>query len=279
MLSSGTSLKKILFATALIGVSFLLYLRHQQIEEAGTLRWFDRPIIFVTAPVVKALTSVRDGVSGAYGRYFHLVDVEKDNEALRAENVRLKERGVVLSDLESENLRLTSLLNLRAQLTGKTVAARVTGFPPLSPYRIITIDKGSNDGIRRRAPVVAADGLVGQVSRVYPGTSQVLLITDPTSAVDGRIEPSGARGLVVGKSLKLGLKRDLYISAFEYLSQSVDIAEGTPVSTSGMDGVYPAGIPIGTVHAREKKKYDIFQQAEVIPSVDFFKLKEVLVIP
>jgi len=107
----------------------------------------------------------------------------------------------------------------------------------------------------------------------------VLLITDPTSAVDGRIEPSRARGLVVGKSLKLGLKRDLYISAFEYLNQSLDIAEGTEVMTSGMDGVYPPGILIGKVHASKKRKYDIFQQAEVIPSVDFYKLQEVLVIP
>src|SRR5262249_27069282 len=162
------------------------------------------------------------------------------------------------SDLEKENQRLSSLLDLKSKLALRTVTAQVTGAPPLAPYGLITIDKGSEDGLHRRSAVVAADGLVGQVARVFPHESQVLLITDPTSAVDGRIEPSGARGLVVGKSLKLGLKREIYISAFEYLSQSVDVAEGTPVVTSGMDGVYPAGIPIGRVHARAKKKYDIF---------------------
>lgn len=276
---SGLRLKKIVFAAILIGVAVLMYARHLQIEEQGTLRWFDRPVLFVTSPVIRFISYIGGRVSGTYHRYFHLVDVERENEALHAENDRLKIRDVVLKDLESENARLTSLLGLKTKISVKGVAARVSGFSPLSPYRVIMIDKGAEEGIRRRAPVVAADGLVGEISRVYPHESQVLLITDPTSAVDGRIEPSGARGLVVGKALKLGLKRDLYISAFEYLSQSIDIAEGTEVVTSGMDGLYPPGISIGTVHASKKRKYDIFQQAEVIPSVDFNKLQEVLVIP
>lgn len=276
---SGFRLKKVIIASALLGVAFLLYLRHRQIEESGTLRWFDRPVVFVTAPVVGTVTYLRDRVGTALGRYFFLVGVEKENEILRRDNERLKARDAVLSGLEAENRQLLATLNLKAQLSGQRVVARVTGYAPLAPYRVVTIDKGSDDGVRRRAPVVSAEGLVGQVSRVFPGTSQVLLITDPTSAVDGRLEPSGARGLVVGKVLKLGLKRDLYISAFEYLSQSTEIEEGVRVVTSGMDGVYPSGIPIGTVHARKKKKYDIFQQAEVIPTVDFYKLKEVLVLP
>ena len=276
---SGARLKKLIFSLALVVAATLVYLRHRQIEQSGAFYWFDRPVVFVAAPAVSAVTYLRGRVSGAFGRYFFLVGVEKENEALRAENADLKARAVILSDLERENQRLLAALNLKTRLSGKGVAARVTGYPPAAPYRIVTIDKGSDDGIRRRAPVVSSEGLVGQVSRVFPGTSQVLLITDPTSAVDGRLEPSGARGLVVGKSLKLDLRRELYISAFEYLSQSTEIGEGARVVTSGMDGVYPPGIPVGRVHASKKKKYDIFQQAEVIPAVDFLKLQEVLVLP
>ncbi len=279
MFFSGSRLKKLLIAAVLAGVALLLYLRHQQIESSGALRWFDRPVVFVVSPAVRGVTAVRERVARTFKRYFFLKGVERENEVLRAENARLKERDVVLGGLEEENRRLLAALNLKGRLSGQGVAAQVTGYPPMAPYRVITINRGSDDGVRRRAPVVSADGLVGQVSRVFPGTSQVLLITDPTSAVDGRLEPSGARGLVVGKSLKLGLKRDLYISAFEYLSQSTDISEGARVVTSGMDGVYPPGIPVGHVHARKKKQYDIFQQAEVIPAVDFFKLSEVLVLP
>lgn len=279
MLFSGERFKKIAFSLVLVALAALLYLRHQQIEDAGTLRWFDRPVIFVMNPAVRVVRFVKDVFGGGFDRYFRLVGVEKENEILRSENDGLKAHAVVLSDLEAENSRLTDLLNLQSRFSAKGIAARVTGYPPISPYRILTIDKGSNDGIRRRAAVVAADGLVGQISRVFPSSSQVLLIIDPTSAVDGRLDPSGARGLVVGKALKLGLKRDLYISAFDYLSQSTLVEEGAKVVTSGMDGVYPPGVPIGIVHAQTKKKYDIFQQAEVIPAVDFFKLGEVLVLP
>lgn len=279
MFFSGTRLKKLMIAAALAGAALLLYLRHQQIESSGALRWFDRPVVFVVSPAVRGVTAARDRVARTFERYVFLKGLERENETLRAENARLKEREVVSNGLEEENRRLLAMLDLKNQLSGKGVVARVTGYPPAAPYGIITINRGSDDGVRRRAPVVSADGLVGQVSRVFPGTSQVLIITDPTSAVDGRLDPSGARGLVVGKSLKLGLKRDLFISAFEYLSQSTDIAEGARVTTSGMDGVYPPGIPIGSVREHKAKQYDIFQQAEVIPAVDFFKLSEVLVLP
>ena len=126
--------------------------------------------------------------------------------------------------------------------------------------------------------MLSPDGLVGQVSRVFGSYSQVLLIIDPTSAVDGQIEKTDSRGLVVGKVMSLGLKRDLFIGAFEYLSQSTVIEEGTRVVTSGLDGIFPPGILVGTVGGSKKKKYDVFQQAEVIPAVDFNKLREVLVL-
>jgi len=78
--------------------------------------------------------------------------------------------------------------------------------------------------------------------------------------------------------MKLSMKRDLYITAFDYLNQTTEIEEGAKVVTSGMDGVYPPGLPIGFVHGNKKKQYDIFQQAEVVPAVDFYKLREVLVL-
>lgn len=280
MLFSNERIKKTALSLVLIFLALLLFLRHRHVEESGSLRWFDRPVVFVMNPAVRAVRFVKEVFGGGFDRYFFLVGVEKENEALKIENDRLKAQSVALSDLEAENSRLTELLDLRGRFSGRGIAARVTAYPPMSPYRILTLDKGSDDGVKRRAAVVAANGLVGQISRVFPTSSQVLLIIDPTSAVDGRLETTGARGLVVGKALKLGLKRDLYVSAFDYLSQSTAVEEGAKVVTSGMDGVYPAGVAIGTVHAQsKKKKYDIFQQAEVIPSVDFFKLSEVLVLP
>lgn len=242
------------------------------------MSWFDRPILFVTAPLAKGFLAVRDRVRSVFHRYFFLIGVEKENESLRSEIGGLESKELFLNDLEKENARLRSVLVMRERLKGEWVGARVVSYPPISPYRILTIDKGSEEGVRRRAAVVSSDGLVGQVTRVFGHYSQVLLITDPTSAVDGSIDQTNSRGLVVGKVLKMRFKTDVYVSAFDYLSQSTEMNEGALVVTSGLDGIFPAGIPIGTVHGGQKKKYDIFQQAEVIPSVDFYKLREVLVI-
>jgi len=88
-----------------------------------------------------------------------------------------------LEELQKENERLRELWRLSRSLKGDWVGARVISVSAIAPYRMLMIDKGSEEGIRRRAPVVSADGLVGQIARVFAHYSQVLLITDPTSAV------------------------------------------------------------------------------------------------
>lgn len=278
MLFSGSRLKKVVFALLLISLAFLLFYKHREIEERGSLQWYERPVIWVTAPVAQGFLFIRQKVRATFERYFFLVGVEKENELLRRRVEEFQTKETLFRNLEGENERLRRLLDVRSQMPGEWLAARVVSYPPIGPYRILTIDKGAGSGVRRRAPVIAPDGLVGQVVRVLGDYSQVLLITDPTSAVDGRLEKTGARGLIVGKAVKLGLNRDLFLSAFEYLSQATEIEEGAVVVTSGLDGVYPPGIPIGSVHGKKKKKYDVFQQAEVIPAVDFYKLQQVLVL-
>ena len=273
----GTRFKRIVYALLLTGVALLLFLRHQEIEETGSLRWFDRPVIFLVSPAVNAFRATQESIRSIFKRYVFLIHLEKKSEEQESSLEEMRGRLLFLEAMNKENTRLRNLLNLKNQLSGNWTAARVVSMPPISPYRILTIDKGSEEGVVRRAAVVSPDGLVGQVSRVFPHSSQVLLITDPTSAVDARIDNTDSRALIVGKVMKTKLDRDFFITAFDYLSQTTEIAEGAKVITSGMDGVYPPGILIGSVHGSKKKKYDIFQQAEVLPAVNFFKLQEVLV--
>lgn len=270
-----------MFAVFLFGISLLIYFRHRQIEERGTLRWFDGPVVFLTSPVARTVIGGRDWAGRILRRYLFLVGVEEENEILKGNIEELKERNLRFGELERENEEFRKILELKNSLEGEWLAARVVAYPPSAPYRILTVDKGSEAGVQRRAPVVSAEGLVGQVSRVFRNRSQILLIIDPTSAVDGRVEGTGsdeARGLVVGRVIKLQMERELFITAFEYLQKALEIPEGARVVTSGMDGVYPPGIEIGRIHAGEKKKYDVFQEAQVIPSVDFYRLKEVLIL-
>lgn len=270
--------RRVLISLLLLGLAFFLYHRHRGIEEHGALRWIERPIVFVTAPVARLLNAVRGKIRAVWDGYFFLVGVEKENDLLQAEMDALRTRASILAGLEQENERLRGLLDLRSSVAGDWIAARVVSYPPVAPYRMMTINRGEDDGVHLRAPVITAGGLVGQVARVFGGASQVLLIVDPTSAVDASIEGSGARGLIIGKSMKLGLGRDYFLSSFEYLSRAVEIDEGSRILTSGLDGIFPPGIVIGSVYAKKKKKYDIFQQVEVVPAVDFFKVREVLVL-
>src|SRR5579885_3207673 len=185
---SGNRLKRIAYALILAGVALMMYLRHREIEETGSMRWFDRPLVFVTSPIARGLRAIEDSLHHVFSRYFFLVGVERENEALKRDLDDSRSHDMLFEAEAKENERLRGLLDLKKRIPGDWIAARVVSTPPISPYRVITIDKGLDDGVTRRAAVIAADGLVGQVSRVFGHTSQVLLITDPTSAVDGRIE-------------------------------------------------------------------------------------------
>lgn len=270
-------LKRVLVAVLLLGLALGFVYYHRDLEEDAWIHWLAKPVTLLVHPFARGFQLTRDTASSLFGHYLFLVGVAGENEELKKNNEILRTQVLLGRELENENDRLRHLLDFKKNLKGDWVGGKVIEYPPIGPYRIMAIDKGSNDGVKRRAAVISSSGLVGQVARVMPNTSQVILITDPTSAVDVRIDGTEARGLIVGKSLKLGLNRELFIGAFEYLNQSAQIAEGSSVTTSGLDGIFPGGVLVGFVHGGKKKKYDIFQEAEVIPSVDFFKLREVLI--
>jgi len=255
-----------------------MVLRADRLEGVVPLSWYDRSIVAVVTPPVRLITAVRWKTAAFLRHYVFLVGASQENDRLKEQHAAILLDKTLRSDLERENERLRALHELRSNISEVTVSARVVSFPPLGEFRLVTIDKGTLSGIARRDPVIAPGGLVGQVIRVSPATAQVLLITDPTSAVDGRIQRTGARGLIVGKIRRLELEHDLFLGAFEFLNQAAELAAGDPVETTGLDGIYPPGIPIGVVHQVVRKKNEVFLGADIIPQVDFNKLREVLVV-
>lgn len=274
----GARPKRFIVVLLLLLLPVFVVLRHRSLEETGTLRWYDQTLVRLTSPVSRILHAAVSRIRSTVEHYFFLVGVMSENEQLKKENADLQAREILRRELASENGRLNKLLDLRSSLQGEWIAARVISYPPIGPYRLLTVDKGSSEGVRKKAVVICPGGLVGQVVRVFSNTSQVLLVTDPTSAVDGRIENTGSRGLVVGKTVHLGFEHELFLGAFEYLNQAAAIDEGAAVVTSGLDGIYPSGLLIGHVRLGKKRKYDVFQEADVIPAVDAYQLKEVLVL-
>jgi rod shape-determining protein MreC len=118
--------------------------------------------------------------------------------------------------------------------------------------------------------VVSVRGVVGQIMESSRGFSRVLLITDPNSAVASLVQRSRARGIVVGNGHQL--------CRVKYLHRSEDVKAGDVVLASGLDGVYPKGVQIGTVLKAETKDPELFQRVAIKPSVDFRRLEEVVVL-
>jgi rod shape-determining protein MreC len=191
-------------------------------------------------------------------------------DTLTIDNLRLKE-------VEAENQRLRELLRFRQlnpiyDVRGGQVVARVISKGPSNYLNSITLDLGKDHGIEPGMPVVTERGLVGRIQKVGPSTSNVLLITDPSSGVQAIIQRESSRevGVVNGRAGDLPV--------MDYIPQDGDVVTGDLVITSGLGGTFPKNLVIGQVVDVRRKDYEMFQQATLRPTVDFDRLEFVLVI-
>ncbi len=172
--------------------------------------------------------------------------------ALQAENEELNQQAFVNAGLlqkqkalaaENENLR--ELLNLRPRFEPSAQVATIL-YTARDPFvRQVVVDKGATDGVRRGAPVIDTLGLVGQVHRVYPWASEVSLITDREQVIPVQVVRNGLRAVLFG----LGYDGALEV---RFMPVNADIEQGDLLVTSGIDGVYPAGLPVAFVDSIER---------------------------
>jgi rod shape-determining protein MreC len=241
-----------------------------RITEQKGVGSFDALLLEVCAPVQKAATLVFRSVQGVFHRYLFLVYVQEENEILKKRVAELHEENARMKELALANQRLRQLLQFREHLPKSMMVAEVIGQDPSSWFKSITIDKGERDGIQKGMAVIAPEGVVGQVLKVSPDYSTVLLITDYNSGIDAIVQRTRSKAIVEGmEENRCQLK---------YLLRTDDIVVGDVVVTSGMDGKFPKGLMVGEIQKVEKRPYGVFQYAELIPSVDRTKLEEIFVI-
>lgn len=236
----------------------------------NNMGFFQKVAIEVLAPCQRAVTSVIQYFQGVWSRYFNLILVQEENEQLRVTVALLKNEINHLKESEIANKRLRALLDFKSVISDKTIPAEVIGKEPSRWFKTIIINKGTADGVRRGMPVVAPEGIVGQVINVSYHYSKVLLIIDQNSAVDALIQRTRSRGIVEGEAK--GLCR------FEYVLRKADVREDDIVISSGLGGVFPKGLRIGYVLNTVKSHAGIFQGVTLQPYVDFAKLEEVFVV-
>lgn len=230
----------------------------------------DRVIIAITTPIQSAVQWSLDVIVNAYQNYIYLRNTRHLNVALLEENRKLISTISGLKEIEHENARLRNLLDFREQQKLQSVTARVIAKDVSSEFRALRINRGENAGIKKDMPVVTNEGIVGRVLRTSPSTADVITILDPLSAVDGIVARSRVRGVVEGFSDES--------CQLKFVQRTDDIQVGDELVSSGLGGVFPKGIPVGTVSKVRKKNYGISQEIEVRPAVEFYRLEEVLVI-
>ncbi len=198
-----------------------------------------------------------------------------ENRGLKQHVQVLQGKISQLSQYERENDELRKLLEFReksklGEILAESVGAEVIGRSPSNWYRTLVIDRGERDGLRRDMIVVSGEGLVGKISEVSFATSQVMLVLDEDSCVSASVERTREHGIVQGQ-----LSDTLKV---KYLSGKTDAVRGDVVRSSGLGGVYPKGLLIGTVSDVERADYGLTMSAGVMPAVDFSRLEHVLVL-
>ncbi len=200
-----------------------------------------------------------------------VVALRQRNAELEAELARLQAQVVQLQGQVADTQALAALVNFsRANPENAYTAASVIGRDPSPFLRYIIIDRGSNQGLRRGMPVVTDQGLVGRVDAVISSAARIQLITDPTSAVNIRLEKADREAVMTGT-----VAGDLTL---DLVPQDVILEVGDVILTSGLGGSYPADLIVGQVLTVRKRDSDLFQQATIQSVVDFAQLKIVLVI-
>jgi rod shape-determining protein MreC len=201
--------------------------------------------------------------------YVDLRRARAENDALRQELARLQLRNYQLESTAQELSRLQELLNFReANSSVPMLAAEVIGANADSSGQTLYINRGQGDGLRRDMGVITPAGVVGKILEVFPGTSQVLLISDRDSGVGAMLAPSRTHGVAKGTGNSL-LRMD-------YVVNDEKVTLGEAIVTSGDDRIFPKDLPVGT--AAGAQQGNPFQTILVKPAVRLDRLEEVIVL-
>ncbi len=230
---------------------------------------FERLTIAMVAPFQLLVTRTVEAVQDVWSVYFASVSAAKENKRLKDALAQAMADQNHYRELVLENQRLRKFIHFKETESRIMVAAKVIARDPSPWFSTMMIDKGTQEGLFRGLPVVAAEGVVGQVVAVSSSYSRVLLITDRNSSVDALVQKTRARGIVQGDNTETCF--------FDYTLRKEVVSIGDDIVTSGLDQVFPKGLSIGKVVDVRKENSDLFQYVKIKTSVDFNTLEEVLV--
>lgn len=259
-----------LLLAILVVLSLVITTVYYREGESGPIRTLRRGVQVITTPVsatgywlftpVRAVTGFLGGLGMSRSEARQLVE---QNAQLRAQVAELEEARL-------ENERLRKLVDFVEARELESIGARIIGRPINAWDGSLLIDRGTDDGIENGMPVLAPEGLLGQIVEVTRGSARVRLITDQRSGVAAMLQRTRGEGVVRGS-----IEGEL---SMEYVNRETTVTVGDVVLTSGMGGVYPKGLLIGEVSEVVLNANDLYPRIAVRPTAQFQDFEEVIVL-
>ena len=260
----------LLFAALLLITTILMVVDRRTVSEGGSDHsWLSGVLIEIAAPIQKVIKAPVDFLGETWTDYVALVDVRGENEALRARVAALEEENLQFREALVASGNLERIVQMRENFEVPLLPSEVVGQDVFPWFRSILLDRGRSHEVLSGMPVVSDHGVVGLVTATSPHASRAMMLLDRQSAVDAIVQRSRARGIVRGRGGEA--------LEFVFMVRGDDVQPGDVVITSGVGGVYPKGLRIGTIVAVQTEEKRLLHTGSVQPSVDFGRLEQVFI--
>jgi rod shape-determining protein MreC len=231
---------------------------------------FQSVVMEVFTPLQQGTMSAKDRLAYIFRHYVFLVETSKQNQELKKKVAELENAIFQYEEVQRENERLKELLKFGEEIPSDKVLAQVIGWDSSNEFKVLRINKGKDDGLKLKSPVITINGLVGYVYRLSSSYADILTILDQNNRVDSIVDRTRSHGILEGTSNKR--------ARLKYVVNTEPVQVGDMVITAGLGTIYPKGIKLGKITNIEKETYGLTQSIEVTPTVDFHRLEEVVVL-
>lgn len=255
---------------ALCIVSVLLLTFYIREGQTGPIHAVRSGVSAITSPVRYLGSAVASPFNAVGNIFSNLTASQETLDELKQQNDELTAKVAELTEAAETATRLQELVGLQSTYNLQSTAARIVGLSSDAWTDTVTIDKGSADGLAINMPVASSAGVIGQIIEVSPNTATVRLLTDENSGISAMVQSTRAQGILQGQadgSLRL-----------EYVATDVDVKVGDIIVTSGLGGVFPKGLPLGTVSSVDKQSSSVYYTIVVRAQASMENNEEVLVI-
>ena len=266
LFATGPSLNTRLLVAVLLSLTLLIT------EHRGTRLESARAALSVLVyPIHNLVDAPIHLVSSTVETVMNMHKLKEENEKLKQDELIYKTQLLKFAALERENIRLRALLEKSFKLGEQVLVAELLSVN-LAPYEhVVLVNKGSRFGVHSEQPVLDAYGVVGQIIRALPFSSEVMLITDPSHAIPVQVNRNGLRTIAVGSGQINRIK-------LPFLPNNSDIKKGDLLITSGLGGAFPQGYPVAVVDEINYQPNKPFAEIFATPKAQLNKSRELLIV-